>query len=73
MESLTLAKVVSKKTIRDRFTDAWPWNDPRRAELIRRRPATADDVAAWARDIRNGPHGQNGRNGKNGKEDASGS
>jgi len=29
----------------------WDRNDPRRAELIARRPATTDEVAAWARDV----------------------
>jgi four helix bundle suffix protein len=38
--------------LRQRRLPQWPRLDPRRAELIERRPATADDVAAWARDIR---------------------
>ena len=29
----------------------WPPVDPRREELIARRPATADEVAKWARDM----------------------
>jgi len=29
----------------------WPREDARRANLIARRPATADDVAAWARSV----------------------
>src|SRR5207245_2535098 len=36
--------------------------DPRRAELIARRPATADAVAKWARDV----HGPDGRHGHSG-------
>ncbi len=36
----------------------WPWNDPRRAELIRRRPRSADEVAQWAKDVKHGQHGQ---------------
>ena len=35
----------------------WDWSDPRSAELI----ATADDVAKWARDTKNGLCGQNGQ------------
>ncbi len=38
--------------LRQRRLPLWPREDPRRAELIRRRPATADAVAAWARDMR---------------------
>ncbi len=45
--------------LRQRGLGQWPREDARRAELIARRPATADEVAAWARDV----HGQNGRSG----------
>jgi four helix bundle suffix protein len=45
----------------------WDKSDPRRAELIARRPATADEVAAWVKDVcdkeggrRNGQHGRDG-------------
>jgi four helix bundle suffix protein len=38
--------------LRQRRLPQWPRHDARRAELIARRPATADDVAAWARDVR---------------------
>ena len=40
----------------------WERDDPRRAELIKRRPATADDVAQWAMDVKHGRHGQGGQN-----------
>jgi four helix bundle suffix protein len=46
--------------LRQRGLPRWPREDARRAELIARRPATADDVAAWAREI----HGRNGRRGR---------
>src|ERR1700758_4753819 len=50
--------------LRQRGLSLWPREDPRRAELIARRPATVDDVAKWARDVRergrNGQHGQGG-------------
>jgi four helix bundle suffix protein len=49
--------------LRQRRLAKWPREDPRRARLIARRPATADDVAAWARDVHDG---QNGRHGPNG-------
>ncbi|MCP4555120.1 MAG: four helix bundle protein, partial [Herbaspirillum sp.] len=38
--------------LRQRGLAVWAPRDPRRTELIARRPATADDVAAWAREIR---------------------
>jgi four helix bundle suffix protein len=40
--------------LRHRRLPLWPREDSRRAELIARRPATADAVAAWARDMRHG-------------------
>ncbi len=50
--------------LRQRRLPQWPKEDWRRAELIRRRPADADAVAAWARDVRrrgrSGPSGQHG-------------
>ncbi len=41
----------------------WPRDDPRRADLIGRRPATADAVAEWAREARSRRDGQRGRSG----------
>src|ERR1035437_9203258 len=41
----------------------WPRDDPRRADLIARRPATADAVAEWVREVRSGPAGRHGRSG----------
>ena len=52
--------------LRHRRLPLWPREDSRRAELIARRPATADEVAAWARDVR---HGRGcGRGGLRGQE-----
>src|SRR5215475_2789965 len=48
--------------LRQRGLPLWPREDARRAELIARRPATADAVAAWARDA----HGQRGHGGRHG-------
>jgi four helix bundle suffix protein len=42
----------------------WPRDDPRRADLIRRRPATADAVAEWARQVRSRPGGRHGLHGR---------
>jgi four helix bundle suffix protein len=42
----------------------WPRDDPRRADLIARRPRNAEDFAAWVRDVHqkyNGQHGPNGQ------------
>jgi four helix bundle suffix protein len=54
--------------LRQRGLPLWERNDPRRADLIARRPATADEVAAWVKEIhdgtlngRSGQHGQSGR------------
>ena len=42
----------------------WPRDDPRRADLIGRRPATADAVAEWVREVRSGPGGRRGQHGR---------
>jgi len=47
--------------LRQRQLPQWERNDPRRADLIARRPATADDVARWARDVKSGQSGLHGR------------
>src|SRR2546430_6380139 len=52
--------------LRQRRLPMWPREDPRRAELIARRCATADAVAVWARGMHSGqhrPHGPSGRGG----------
>jgi four helix bundle suffix protein len=48
--------------LRQRNLPLWPRNDWRRAALIDRRPANADAVAAWARDVRH--RGLGGRRGQ---------
>jgi len=48
--------------LRQRGLEQWAREDARRAELIAARPATAEDVAAWARAV----HGQDGRSGQHG-------
>jgi four helix bundle suffix protein len=47
--------------LRQRNLSQWDRIDPRRAALIERRPTTADDVAAWCQEQKNGLNGQNGR------------
>jgi len=47
--------------LRQRELPQWGRNDPRRADLIARRPATADDVARWAQNVKSGQNGLHGR------------
>jgi four helix bundle suffix protein len=49
--------------LRQRGLAQWPREDARRAELIAARPATADDVAAWVKDV----HGRNEQHGRRGQ------
>lgn len=46
--------------LRQRGQPLWDRSDPRRADLIARRPATADDVAIWVKDAcgHDGQYGQ---------------
>ena len=46
--------------LRQRGLKLWERNDPRRQELVARRCTTADEVAAWVREI-HGRYGQDGR------------
>jgi four helix bundle suffix protein len=39
--------------LRQRNLPQWPISDPRRTALVTRRCATADEVAAWVREVRN--------------------
>jgi len=50
--------------LRQRGLEMWPRRDPRRQELIDRRPATADDIAEWVRKIHEGKSGRSGLNGR---------
>jgi four helix bundle suffix protein len=51
--------------LRQRGLEEWPRNDARRAALIDRRPKTADEVAEWAREIKES--GLSGRDGQRGR------
>ncbi len=51
--------------LRQRNLHQWDRKDPRRAELIARRPANADEVARWAKDMKNGQSGLSGHSGQN--------
>jgi four helix bundle suffix protein len=61
--SLEELKLDYEDFLRQRGLAQWPREDVRRVELITRRPSTADDVAAWARDVRSGQCGLSGRGG----------
>ncbi len=55
--------------LRQRGLPVWPREDPRRAGLIARRCATADEVARWVKEQRvrdGGPNGQSGQHGHGG-------
>jgi four helix bundle suffix protein len=54
---------IMKIFLRQRGLAQWPREDARRAALIAARPATADDVAAWVKEV----HGQNGQHGRRGQ------
>lgn len=66
--SLEELKLDYEDFLRQRGLPIWEKSDSRRAELIARRPTTADDVAAWVKEIHNsgrsGHYGQNGRDGQ---------
>ena len=57
--------------LRQRGLAQWPREDARRAELIAARPATADDVAAWARAVHDEPVGSHGKIGPSGPKPTS--
>jgi four helix bundle suffix protein len=52
--------------LRQRQLPIWRRDDQRRADLIARRPRTADAVAQWASEVHDqgGPHGRSGRDGQ---------
>jgi len=59
--------------LRQRGLRQWDKSDPRRAELIARRPVTADDVAVWVKETcgRVGQHGQHGQKGPSARSTSS--
>ena len=54
--------------LRQRGLALWDRNDSRRAGLIARRCATADDVAAWVREVHESEGGRSGQSGQHGQE-----
>ena len=63
--SLEELKLDYEDFLRQRSLPQWAKSDPRRAELIARRPVTVDDVAAWVKEIHGKAHsGHRGQNGQ---------
>jgi len=61
--SLEELKLDYEDFLRHRGLQLWAEDDKRRIELVRRRCGTADEVAAWVREI----HGRDGQNGLDGQ------
>jgi four helix bundle suffix protein len=59
--SLEELKLDYEDYLRQRGLPIWGRDDSRRADLIGRRPETADDVAAWAKSVKSGRDGQHGQ------------
>ena len=68
--SLEELKLDYQDFLRHRNLPEWQREDPRREELIARRCTTADEVAAWAKDVHDGQGGRSGRHGQNGQPKA---
>jgi four helix bundle suffix protein len=62
--SLEELRLDYKDFLRQRALPLWDRKDPRRADLIARRCATADAVALWAREKHDGQRGLSGRGGQ---------
>ncbi|NLE95263.1 MAG: four helix bundle protein [Dehalococcoidia bacterium] len=56
--------------LRQRNLGLWGWKDPRRAELIARRPTCLEDVMVWVHwaEENGGQNGQDGHHGQQGQE-----
>jgi len=67
--SLEELKLDYEDFLRQRQLELWPPDDPRRQELVQRRCQSADEVAAWVREVyrRDGQDGRDGRDGRNGQ------
>ncbi|HVT74774.1 MAG TPA: four helix bundle suffix domain-containing protein [Lacunisphaera sp.] len=52
--------------LRQRRLSLWPRDDPRRKALVVRRCQTADEVAEWVKEMKNGQDGRHGPDGRNG-------
>jgi four helix bundle suffix protein len=57
--------------LRQRGLPLWQREDPRRAALVARRCATADEVAQWVREVRHSQGGHGGLSGRSGQVETS--
>jgi four helix bundle protein len=64
--SLEELRLDYKDFLRQRGLPQWKREDSRRANLVSRRCATADEAARWVKEIHDGPRGQHGQGGQNG-------
>jgi len=62
--SLEELKLDYEDFLRQRGLLLWATNDPRRRALVAQRCSTADEVAAWVAEVKNGRDGLNGRYGQ---------
>ncbi len=53
--------------LRQRRLTLWPDDDPRRKQLVARRCTTADEVAAWVKEIHGREHRRDGQHGLHGQ------
>lgn len=65
--SIEELKLDYEDFLRQRSLPEWPVEDRRRAALIDRRPKTADEVAAWAVEVKRGLCGHSGPDGRDGQ------
>jgi four helix bundle suffix protein len=66
--SLEELKLDYEDFLRQRGLPLWAPDDPRRKALVARRCNTADQVAAWIREIHEAEHGQDRRDGPDGHD-----
>ena len=65
--SLEELKLDYEDFLRQRGLPLWPEGDPRRRALVARRCRTAEEVAAWVGEMKNGRDRPNGPDGPNGR------
>lgn len=70
--SLEELKLDYEDFLRQRGLPLWPEDAPLRLALVARRCRTADEVAAWCREVKNGRHGLDRRKGQMDGMDGSG-
>lgn len=66
--SLEELKLDYEDFLRQRGLPLWPEDDARRKALVAQRCKTADEVAKWCREVKNGHEIGNGRDGLNGPD-----